>query len=58
MAYNVQFTRCSQEKFDALETKDNNTIYFITDTPAFVDDLAEIEPNVELDTQEGGEDGE
>lgn len=34
MAYNVQFTRCSQEKFDALETKDNNTIYFITDTPA------------------------
>ena len=30
----------------------------ITDTPAFVDDLAEIEPNVELDTQEGGEDGE
>ena len=30
----------------------------ITDTPAFVDDLADIEPNVELDTQEGGEDGE
>ena len=30
----------------------------ITDTPAFVDDLADIEPNVELDAQEGGEDGE
>lgn len=30
----------------------------ITDTPAFVDDLADIEPNVELDTQEGGEDVE
>ena len=30
----------------------------ITDTPAFVDDLADIEPNGELDTQEGGEDGE
>ena len=30
----------------------------ITDTPAFVDDLADIEPNVELDTQEGGDDGE
>lgn len=30
----------------------------ITDTPAFVDDLADIEPNVELDQQEGGEDGE
>ena len=30
----------------------------ITDTPAFVDDLGDIEPNVELDTQEGGEDGE
>ena len=30
----------------------------ITDTPTFVDDLADIEPNVELDTQEGGEDGE
>ena len=30
----------------------------ITDTPAFVDDLADIEPNVELDPQEGGEDGE
>ena len=30
----------------------------ITDTPAFVDDLADIEPNVELDKQEGGEDGE
>ena len=30
----------------------------ITDTPAFVDDLADIEPNVEVDTQEGGEDGE
>ena len=30
----------------------------ITDTPAFVDDLADIEPNVELDIQEGGEDGE
>ena len=30
----------------------------ISDTPAFVDDLADIEPNVELDQQEGGEDGE
>ena len=30
----------------------------ITDTPAFVDDLADIEPNVELDPQEGGEDVE
>ena len=30
----------------------------ITDTPAFVDDLADIEPNVELEPQEGGEDGE
>ena len=30
----------------------------ITDTPAFVDDLSDIEPNVELDQQEGGEDGE
>ena len=30
----------------------------ITDTPAFVDDLADIEPDVELDQQEGGEDGE
>ena len=30
----------------------------ITDTPAFVDDLGDIEPNVELDQQEGGEDGE
>ena len=30
----------------------------ITDTPTFADDLADIEPNVELDTQEGGEDGE
>ena len=30
----------------------------ITDTPAFVDDLADIEPDVELDTQEGGDDGE
>ena len=30
----------------------------ITDTPAFVDDLADIEPDVALDQQEGGEDGE
>lgn len=30
----------------------------ITDTPAFVDDIADIEPNVELDTQEGGNNGE
>ena len=30
----------------------------ITDTPAFVDDLADIEPKVELDPQEGGEDVE
>ena len=30
----------------------------ITDTPAFVDDLADKEPNVELHAQEGGEDGE
>ena len=30
----------------------------ITDTPTFADDLADIEPNVELDTQAGGEDGE
>ena len=30
----------------------------ITDTPAFADDLADIEPNVELDTQEGGNNGE
>ena len=30
----------------------------ITDTPAFVDDLAAIEPNVELDQQEGGNNGE
>lgn len=30
----------------------------ITDTPAFVDDLGDIEPDVELDPQEGGEDGE
>lgn len=30
----------------------------ITDTPAFVDDLADIEPNVELDQQEGGDYGE
>ena len=30
----------------------------ITDTPTFADDLADIEPNVELDTQEGGDDAE
>ena len=30
----------------------------ITDTPAFVDDLGDIEPNVELDPQEGGNNGE
>ena len=30
----------------------------ITDTPAFVDDLGDIEPNVELDPQEGGDNGE
>ena len=30
----------------------------ITDTPTFADDLADIEPNVELDTQEGGNNGE
>ena len=30
----------------------------ITDTPAFVDDLSDIEPNVELDPQEGGNNGE
>ena len=30
----------------------------ITDTPAFVDDLADIEPNVELDQQKGGNNGE
>ena len=30
----------------------------ITDTQAFVDDLADIEPNVELDPQEGGNNGE
>ena len=30
----------------------------ITDTPTFVDDLADIEPNVELETQEGGDNGE
>ena len=30
----------------------------ITDTPTFADDLADIEPNVELDTQEGGDNGE
>ena len=30
----------------------------ITDTTAFVDDLADIEPNVELDPQEGGNNGE
>ena len=30
----------------------------ITDTTAFVDDLADIEPNVELDPQEGGDNGE
>ena len=30
----------------------------ITDTPTFADDLADIEPNVELEAQEGGEDGE
>ena len=30
----------------------------ITDTPAFVDDLADIEPNVELDQQEGVNNGE
>ena len=30
----------------------------ITDTPAFVDDLGDIEPNVELEPQEGGNNGE
>ena len=30
----------------------------ITDTPTFADDTADIEPNVELDTQEGGDDAE
>ena len=30
----------------------------ITDTPAFVDDLGDIEPNVDLDPQEGGNNGE
>ena len=30
----------------------------ITDTPTFADDLADIEPNVELDPQEGGNNGE
>lgn len=30
----------------------------ITDTPTFADDLADIEPNVELDPQEGGDNGE
>ena len=30
----------------------------ITDTPAFVDDLGDIEPTVELDTQEGGDNAE
>lgn len=30
----------------------------ITDTPAFVDDFGDIEPNVELDPQEGGNNGE
>lgn len=30
----------------------------ITDIPTFADDSADIEPNVELDTQEGGEDAD
>ena len=30
----------------------------ITDVPTFADDTADIEPNVELDTQEGGNNGE
>lgn len=30
----------------------------ITDVPTFADDTADIEPNVELDTQEGGDDAE
>ena len=30
----------------------------ITDVPAFADDSADIEPNVELDAQEGGDDAE
>ena len=30
----------------------------ITDTPTFADDLADIEPNVELEAQEGGDNGE
>lgn len=30
----------------------------IQDIPTFADDTADIEPNVELDTQEGGEDAE
>ena len=30
----------------------------ITDVPTFADDSADIEPNVELDTQEGGDDAE
>lgn len=30
----------------------------ITDVPTFADDSADIEPNVELDTQEGGEDAD
>ena len=30
----------------------------ITDVPTFADDTADIEPNVELDTQEGGDNAE
>ena len=30
----------------------------IQDIPTFADDSADIEPNVELDTQEGGDDAE
>ena len=34
MAYNVQFKKGLQAAYNALTTKDSNTIYVITDTPA------------------------
>lgn len=34
MAYNVLFKKGTQEAYNALETKNANTLYFITDTPA------------------------
>lgn len=39
-------------------TRQFNKYPEITDVPTFADDSADIEPNVELDAQEGGEDAE